>query len=329
VAKAAGAEYTSFRPGRVWLDTDGNVIQAHAGSIIYHQGTYYWYGTEYAAGGQYFTCYTSADLYNWKYEGYVLQVDESIPDLSSRMANGRAHVKRNAATGKYALWLHVDEWTGFGKGGSRAGVAVSQTPTGLFQYLGSAIPATHRGKENGFRDDNLFVDDDGRAYVFYASEANSTMYVVRLSADFLDVERPAVEGATWARNLIDRGREAPAPFKHDGRYYLITSGCTGWAHNAADCAVSTAGPLGPYVPQGNPCVGPGSETTFESQSTCVFPVAGKPAGSFIFVADRWNGGNLSDSRYVWLPLKMNADGTFQLQWHDEWDLSVFGPSARG
>lgn len=36
--------YTSIRPGQVWLDTNGKRIQAHGGSVLYLDGTYYWYG---------------------------------------------------------------------------------------------------------------------------------------------------------------------------------------------------------------------------------------------------------------------------------------------
>ena len=38
------ASYDSFRPGAEWLDTDGNPIQAHGGSIITVGDTHYWYG---------------------------------------------------------------------------------------------------------------------------------------------------------------------------------------------------------------------------------------------------------------------------------------------
>lgn len=37
-------KYTSFHPGKVWLDTSGKRIQAHGGSVLYHEGKYYWYG---------------------------------------------------------------------------------------------------------------------------------------------------------------------------------------------------------------------------------------------------------------------------------------------
>lgn len=43
-----------YYPGRIWLDTEGNPIQAHGGGILYDEssGTYYWYG-EYKDGPTY------------------------------------------------------------------------------------------------------------------------------------------------------------------------------------------------------------------------------------------------------------------------------------
>ena len=174
-----------------------------------------------------------------------------------------------------------------------------------------------------FRDMNLFVDDDGRAYVFYAGEDNWTMYVVRLNRDFTGPETPAVENKTFARILMRAHREAPAPFKTNGRYYLITSACTGWAPNAADCAVAK-NVLGPYQSLGNPCVGTNADITFGTQSTFVLPAPGRK-GKFIFMADEWRPRDLADSRYIWLPLIKNSDGSFTLPWRDSWDLSAFEP----
>ena len=34
---------TTFIPGQVWNDTDGNPINAHGGGLLYHNGIYYWY----------------------------------------------------------------------------------------------------------------------------------------------------------------------------------------------------------------------------------------------------------------------------------------------
>lgn len=51
-----GNDSLYYFPGRVWLDTDGNPIQAHGGGILHDEmsGTYYWYG-EYKDGPTYRT----------------------------------------------------------------------------------------------------------------------------------------------------------------------------------------------------------------------------------------------------------------------------------
>ena len=36
----------AFYPGKPWLDTEGKRIQAHGGSLLYHEGTFYWYGED-------------------------------------------------------------------------------------------------------------------------------------------------------------------------------------------------------------------------------------------------------------------------------------------
>ena len=37
----------SFKSGQPWLDTDGNVIDAHGAGIMEHEGTYYWSERDY------------------------------------------------------------------------------------------------------------------------------------------------------------------------------------------------------------------------------------------------------------------------------------------
>ena len=49
-----GNDSMFYYPGRVWLDTEGNPIQAHGGGVIFDERseTYYWYG-EYKDGPTY------------------------------------------------------------------------------------------------------------------------------------------------------------------------------------------------------------------------------------------------------------------------------------
>src|SRR5690606_30357662 len=66
----------SFSPGAIWRDDQGNHINAHGGGILFHEGTYYWFGEHKGERSNSafvgVTCYTSNDLYNWKNEGVAL-----------------------------------------------------------------------------------------------------------------------------------------------------------------------------------------------------------------------------------------------------------------
>ncbi|XP_039036491.1 uncharacterized protein LOC120173365 [Hibiscus syriacus] len=336
--KDAGNNSNYYYPGRIWLDTDGNPIQAHGGGMLYDErsSTYYWYG-EYKDGLTYHAhkkgaarvdiigvgCYSSKDLWTWKNEGIVLTAEETneTHDLHKSNVLERPKVIYNDYTGKYVMWMHIDD-VNYTK--AAVGVAVSNYPTGPFDYLGSQRP---HGYES--RDMTIFKDDDGVAYLVYSSEDNSELHIGPLAKDYLDVKTEI------RRILVGQHREAPALFKYRGTYYMITSGCTGWAPNEA-LAHAADSIMGPWETMGNPCIGGNKMfrlATFFAQSTFVIPLPGIP-GSYIFMADRWNPADLGDSRYVWLPLIVGgpADRPFEfnfgfplwprvsIYWHRKWRL---------
>lgn len=77
------------------------------------------------------------------------------------------------------------------------------------------------------RDMTLFVDDDQKAYHIYASEENQTLHIAELTDDYLG------HNGRYVRILPGGHNEAPTVLKRNGKYFLITSGCTGWNPNAA------------------------------------------------------------------------------------------------
>ncbi|BDI29543.1 glycosyl hydrolase family 43 [Capsulimonas corticalis] len=310
-----------FEPGEVWRDTDGAPIQAHGGGVLEYEGTYYWYGENkegvtdpetghLAVVGV--SCYSSQDLIHWRNEGLALPAapDDPAHDLHPSQVAERPKVIYNPRTRQFVLWLHVDS-PDYTK--ARAGRAVSASPTGPFTYLGSVRPA---GFES--RDMTLFQDSDGAAYLFFSSDWNSVIRIARLTDDYLEVSDIHTEAFRSPQR--NTGRESPAVFRSGDRCFFIGSGCTGWAPNAAEYAVAPS-PLGPWEVKGSPCVGDGAETTFGSQNTFALPLAARP-GAVILMLDRWNPRNLSDSRYVWLPLFVAGD-TLTVEWRDRWDLSAF------
>ncbi len=320
----------------VWRDTDGAPIQAHGGGMLKVGEVWYWYGENHRLGfgnrvG--ISAYSSRDLSHWKNEGVVLPKDSLPERFRDTGVAERPKVIYNARTHRYVMWMHLDadHYTD-----ASAGVAVSDSPTGPFRVVRIFRPVTYdygyapdeeprlheRERGNTFRDMALFEDDDGTAYVLYASESNRTLYVVQLDDDYTDVRRPLVEGKSWARILVDRRREAPAPFKVGGRYYLITSGQSGWAPNEARYHVADR-MLGPWKTLGNPAVGPGSATTFGAQSTFVLPLPSVCGRCFLFMADRWNPKALERSTYLWVPFVVADDGSIRIEDRERWDLDTF------
>lgn len=306
-------EENAFLPGRLWCDTGGKPIQAHGGGILRHNNRWWWYGENrsdgYIAIGT--SAYVSDDLLRWKHVGVVLPRAAYDKAHGNQTLCERPKVLYNPTTRQFVMWFHYDR---AGYGDSRAGVAVADRAEGPFRFLGAHRPI----EKSTFRDMGVFVDDDNHAYVFYAGEENATMHVVRLNATWTAPEMPMVQGQTWERILVGKMREAPAPFKHKGKYYLITSGCTGWSPNPADLAVADK-PLGPYISLGNPCVGTGADKTFNTQSTFVLPTPGAPAGNFLYLGDRWKPEALADARYVWLPFRIEENRA-PLQWAPRWTL---------
>lgn len=316
---------THIIPKEQWLDTDGNPINAHGGGLLYHEGTYYWYG-EYKVGKTYLpewatwecyrtdvtgvSCYSSTDLLNWKFEGVVLKAvpDDENHDLHPSKVLERPKVVYNAKTKKFVMWAHVES-ADYSK--AAAGVAISDTPNGEFTYLGSFRP-----NETMSRDQTVFVDDDGKAYQFSSSEHNQTMHINELTDDYL---KPT---GRYVRRFVDQAREAPAVFKKDGKYYMLSSGCTGWDPNRAELAVADS-IMGEWTVLGDPCRGVDADKTFYGQSTFVQPIAGKE-NAYVAMFDMWKKTDLADSRYIWLPIVVQND-TLTIPYMEKWNIEeVFG-----
>ncbi|PKQ67985.1 beta-glucanase [Labilibaculum manganireducens] len=353
-------EYQSFHPGELWLDDQGNHINAHGGGILYYQGKYYWFGEHKSANTSQalvgVRCYSSGDLYHWKNEGVALPVDENnkLSPIAKGCTIERPKVIYNAVTEQFVMYFHL-ELKGQGYRAAQVGIAVSDDVKGPYKFVKSLRPNAgiwpvnmnqdqrtssltaddfkewwtpewraaivdglfvRRDFEGGqmSRDMTLFVDDDGKAYHIYSSEDNLTIHIAELTNDYLNYT------GKYVRLFPGGHNEAPALFKKEGKYYLITSGCTGWAPNAARSAVASS-IWGAWETLGNPCRGEGAELTFSSQSTCVFPVYGEKK-SFVFMADRWNPKNHLDGRYVWLPISFE-NGKPIIKWAKEWDKYVF------
>ncbi len=350
----------AFIPGKEWKDTNGIPINAHGGGVVFIDGIYYWYGEHKTAGQKGNTaqegvrCYSSKDLYNWNDEGIALKVENNLDsEITKGCVIERPKVVFNKKTRQYVMWFHL-EIKGQGYEAARAAVAISDTPKGPFKYIKSFRPNAGiwpmnfddksklaSANEEGFkswtpewltavkngmlvrrdfergqmsRDMTVYVDDNDKAYLVHAAEDNLTLHISELTDDYLDFTEK------WIRMEPAGHNEAPAVFKKNGIYYMITSGCTGWDPNAAR-SFSSKSIWGPWESLGNPCVGKEAELTFHSQSTYVLPVQEKK-DQFLFMADRWKPSNPIEGTYIWLPIEI-VNSKPVLKWFDKWDLDFY------
>ena len=91
----------SIRPGQVWLDTKGERIQAHGGSMFIEDGIFYWYGenkekTTPGSGNWHWgvRAYSSTDLYNWEDLGLIIPpvLDDPDSPLHPAQKTDRPHI---------------------------------------------------------------------------------------------------------------------------------------------------------------------------------------------------------------------------------------------
>jgi hypothetical protein len=304
----------TIKPGKVWLDDRGKPIQAHGGGIAKFGDTWFWYGEDRTPGlekgKRAVACYSSTDLIHWKYRNRVFG-QTAPPDVGPRWVLERPKVFFNARTKKFVMWMHIDgPWKPDDTKGStyalaRVGVAICDTPDGEFKYLRSFRPL---GQES--RDIGQFIDDDGSAYLIFESRPTHGFFIAKLSDDYLDVKEKTA--------FIKAPLEGGALVHYQGLYYVVASYMSGWDPNPNQYA--TAQRLeGPW--SGFKDIAPHDKRTYGSQSTMLLKVVGTKTTSVIFMGDMWNKGNLSDSRYLWMPLEI-GDGKLHLPPPKDWALNA-------
>jgi len=310
----AQAKRDTIKPTEVWPDADGNHIQAHGGGIIKVKNTYYWYGEERRKGldtaYKYVSCYQSADLVNWKFNGDI-KFKNPFPDSVYKWILERPKVYYNAKTKKYVMYMHLDGGVKDAQGKmhtgyifASVGVAVSDKPEGPFTFLHAFRPLGHESRDIG-----QFIDDDGTPYLIFEDRPFG-FRIASLTPDYLYVDKEMC--------LIPFHMEGGAVVHYNGLYYAIGSALTGW--NANPNKYATAPTLsGPWTEFKD--IAPPEEKTYGSQSTMLIKVVGTKKTTVLFMGDIWKPRTQWDSRYLWMPLEI-GDGKLWLPKPQPFTLNV-------
>ncbi|MBX9393843.1 RICIN domain-containing protein [Streptomyces sp. TRM72054] len=314
-AAPASAAPQTITNGTQFTDTSGNPVHAHGGGIIKVGAYYYWFGEHRNADNtfRYVDAYRSTDLKNWEFRNHVL-TQSTDPELA--VANiERPKVMYNASTGKFVMWMHKENGSDYSE--ARAAVAVSDTVDGDYTWQGSFRPLG----QHMSRDITVFVDTDGTGYMISAARENYDLHIYRLTSDYTGIA--ALVADPWHGGH----REAPALFKRNGVYFMLTSGATGWSPNQQQYATATS-ITGPWTAMTNV----GDSTAYGSQTTYVLPVQGTSGTAYLYLGDRWGnsfGGRVNDSRYVWLPLTFPTSRSMSMSWSPEVTIDAAAGTVSG
>ena len=197
---------TISRPINIGLDTDGNAIQAvDEQDLRYFDGKYYLYGQSFTYGTFHYApgtrqwaitpttpesfyryggvaVYSSVDLMNWTYETTLFVEKDGVV-----MTQKKPRVVYSEATGQYVMWFLGDAPNGISGVPAASQVykiAVSDSPTGPFTYVGRPqITTDPTGNAIG-SDFEICVGPDGTAYLVNSHNGYS---ISRLSEDMMTI----------------------------------------------------------------------------------------------------------------------------------------------
>ena len=293
------------------FDALGNAVDAHDGEIALFNGTFYLYGTSYDCGFEWnnktapfcgFKSYSSKDMITWKDESFLFDAQNQL--WQSRCDGKtygcfRPHVIYNKKNENYVLWINVyDNVSGYR-------VFTSKSPVGPFTEVAepkiavnSNMPAA--GLNNG--DHDLFIDDDGTAYLAFTDwRAKGAIVIEQLTDDYLSGNGKVSNAITSEKT------EAPALFKRNGIYYVTYSdpNC-GYCSGTGTSYKTAKSPLGPWSEgkkiSDNSCGGqPSFVSTMKIGSDTIF----------LYGSDLWNNAakNEAQANFYWAPLTFAADGS--------------------
>jgi arabinoxylan arabinofuranohydrolase len=182
--------------------------------------------------------YSTTDMVNWTDRGTPLSL--AAFSWSNKDAWAGQCIYRN---GKFYWYVPINQSNGKGMA---IGVAVSDNPTGPFKdALGK--PLVHSG--NGDIDPSVFIDDDGRAYLYWG---NPYLKYVKLNNDMISYSGDVINVPLTKEGFHVRFKdaekrpsayeEAPWLYKRKNLYYLLYAAGGVPEHLAYSTSKSATGP---------------------------------------------------------------------------------------
>ena len=294
--------YNAIYSGVPWFDDNRNAVSAHGANIVKEKGKYYLFGEIHDDGTNAFVgfnCYSSVDLYNWKFESIALPLQKE-GKLGPNRVGERPKVMKCPTTGEYVMYMHVDT---LGYVDQFVGYATSKDITGPYTFHG---PLFFNGKPIKKWDMGAFQDKDGSGYVLLHGGD-----IYKLNDDYKGISEQV-------NKAFERGFESPAIFRKDSLYYFLGSDLTGWERNDNYYFTSTS-LRGPWTKRG--FFAPQGTLTWNSQTTFVLPIEGTNETTYMFMGDRWSfPKQASAATYIWQPLIVSGHNISLPEFKEAWKV---------
>lgn len=287
--------------GVPWFDDRGETVNAHGSCLVEQDGRFYLFGeykTDDANEFIGFSCYSSPDLIQWRFERMALTVQPGGL-LGPGRVGERVKVMRSPHTGQYVMFLHADN---DGYADPHICIAVSDSINGDYRFIGAL---TYQGEPIRRWDMGTFQDTDGTGYLLL-HEGD----IYRLRDDYLEAETLVVAN-------IARGGESPAMVKTGGHYFAMFSNKTSWDTND-NYQLSAPAIEGPWTFQG--LFAPDGSHTCDSQSTFAIGLRTSSSTVPMYLGDRWSFPHQgSAATYVWQPMQRSEDHLVIPHFVPAWD----------
>jgi beta-xylosidase len=208
--------------------------------MVYRQSahSFYAYGTVTGWEKGYFPILHSADLIHWKYVSDMFklppafaQTDLWAPDV---IKHGNTY---------YGYFTVMDNGT------HCIGVSTASKPTGAFRARNVVACGDTTG--SGYIDPDLFIDSDGKAYLYVSVDSpQHNISVIPMKRDLLHAAGPRKElfglSQPWETGASFSTTEGPFMLHANKAYYLFYSG-NDWNKNYSMGYATSSSPTGPFT----------------------------------------------------------------------------------
>lgn len=217
---------------------DSNAVYIADPCVFYYNGIYYLYGTTEENANNGFIAYTSTDLKSWK---------------RSTAQNGYA-LSKTEAFGQSGFWApqvfqQKDTFYMAYVANEHIAIAKATHPAGAFtQKIAKQLDAPVKQI-----DPYVFVDDDGKKYLYHVRLTNGNrIFVAEMNDDYSAIKPETLKECITAteqwentKNVSWPVTEGPTVMKHKGLYYMFY---TANDFRNPDYAVGYATATSPYGP---------------------------------------------------------------------------------